>query len=184
MGEAMKRIMIVGQPGSGKSTFARAVAAGFGLPVVHLDHIHWMPGWQERPLAEKISLISAEEANDTWVIEGGLSATYANRLARAEMLIWLDRDWRLRLFRVLRRSWHYRGRARPDLPDGCVEAFGRVTVEFIGFIWRTRHKNRATLAELARQAQEGGKAVVYLASDRAARSWLETEGLVIPEEWQ
>ena len=45
----MKRVMIVGQPGAGKSTIARQIGQRTGLPVVHIDKIHWMPGWVERP---------------------------------------------------------------------------------------------------------------------------------------
>ena len=48
--------MIGGGPGAGKSTLARALGARAGLPVIHIDPIHWMPGWVERPAAEKARL--------------------------------------------------------------------------------------------------------------------------------
>lgn len=41
----MQRVMIIGQPGSGKSTLAREMGKHTGLPVVHIDTIHWQPGW-------------------------------------------------------------------------------------------------------------------------------------------
>ena len=44
---AMKRVAIVGPGGAGKSTFARALSERIGLPVVHLDHHFWKPGWVE-----------------------------------------------------------------------------------------------------------------------------------------
>ncbi len=44
----MQRVMIVGGPGSGKSTLARRLGANTGLPVFHMDHTHWQPGWIER----------------------------------------------------------------------------------------------------------------------------------------
>jgi adenylate kinase family enzyme len=40
----MQRIMIIGRPGSGKSTLARELGRITGLPLVHIDHIHWEPG--------------------------------------------------------------------------------------------------------------------------------------------
>jgi adenylate kinase family enzyme len=40
----MRRIMIVGQPGSGKSWLAGQIGKRLGLPVHHMDHIHWQPG--------------------------------------------------------------------------------------------------------------------------------------------
>ena len=36
----MKRVMIIGQPGAGKSVFARQLGQKTGLPVVHIDKIH------------------------------------------------------------------------------------------------------------------------------------------------
>lgn len=46
----MRRVMIVGHPGSGKSTLARAMGERTGLPVVHIDQIHWRPGWVAQTL--------------------------------------------------------------------------------------------------------------------------------------
>jgi adenylate kinase family enzyme len=52
----MQRVMIVGQPGSGKSTLARKLGQRTGLPVIHIDTIHWQPGWVERSWDEKTRL--------------------------------------------------------------------------------------------------------------------------------
>jgi adenylate kinase family enzyme len=41
----MNRIMIIGQPGSGKNTPAQTLGERAGLPVIHIDKIHWPPGW-------------------------------------------------------------------------------------------------------------------------------------------
>ena len=60
----MQRVMVIGQPGSGKSTFARSLGAATGLPVHHMDHIHWMSGWQERPRAEKLRMVREVEASN------------------------------------------------------------------------------------------------------------------------
>lgn len=83
--------MIVGQPGSGKSSLARALGERTGLPVVHIDKIHWQPGWIERSREEKTRLCREAEAGKRWIFEGGHSLTWPSRLARAEMLVWLDR---------------------------------------------------------------------------------------------
>ncbi len=49
----MQRVMIVGQPGSGKSALARKLGQRTGFPVIHIDTIHWQPGWVERSWDEK-----------------------------------------------------------------------------------------------------------------------------------
>ena len=69
----MRRVLIVGQPGSGKSTFARALGERTGLPVVHIDKIHWQPGWVERSRDEKDRLTREVHARETWIFEGGHS---------------------------------------------------------------------------------------------------------------
>jgi adenylate kinase family enzyme len=68
----MQRIMIIRQPGSGKSRLARQVGARLGLPVHHIDHIHWQSGWIERDRAEKGRMCLAIEAQPAWVFEGGI----------------------------------------------------------------------------------------------------------------
>ncbi|PJF09431.1 AAA family ATPase [Pseudorhodobacter sp. MZDSW-24AT] len=159
----MQRIMIVGQPGSGKSTLARMLGARTGLPVVHIDHIHWMPGWVERPRDEKTRLCHVVEAGEAWIFEGGHSATWNTRLDRAQMLIWLDVPVGRRLMRVLGRSLRWHGRNRPDLPPDCPEGFHRETLPFWRFIWRTRHSARAGLQRLWDRVPDG-KARVRLQS--------------------
>ncbi|MEL7213349.1 MAG: DNA topology modulation protein FlaR [Pseudomonadota bacterium] len=144
----MQRVMIVGQPGSGKSTLARLLGARTGLPIYHMDHIHWKPGWVERPHDEKTAMTREIHRKPRWIFEGGHSATYTDRLAHADTLIWIDIGLSLRVWRVLRRSLIHRGRNRPDLPEGCPEQFNAETLDFLAFIWMSRHIARAKIQAL------------------------------------
>ena len=163
-GRPVNRIMIVGQPGSGKSTLAQALGKATGLPVIHIDRIHWQSGWVERSRAEKTRMCKEAEQGERWIFEGGHSATWASRVARADMLIWIDRPVGLRVWRVLRRSLSSLGRTRPDLADGCPERLGFLP-EFIRYIWVTRNSGSAKIARLALLAPSGCK-VVHLCSDQ------------------
>jgi adenylate kinase family enzyme len=155
--------MIVGQPGSGKSTLAQALGERSGLPVIHIDKIHWKPGWVERSKAEKTRLCIEAEQGERWIFEGGHSATYPSRLARADMLIWVDRPVALRIWRVLRRALLGLGRTRFDMADGCPERLSSLP-EFVGYIWTTRKSGAAKIARLAERAPAGCR-VVRLRSD-------------------
>ncbi len=164
----MKRVMIVGQPGAGKSTLARALGQRIGLPVVHIDCIHWQPGWVERDKASKIALMRAEEERDAWIIEGGLSATWDTRLARADTVIVLEFPTWLRLWRVVKRRIEYAGgQTRPDLPPDCPERFDAA---FLRWIWDTRHSNRLRNRDLI--ARAAPKRTYLLTGPRAVRRFL------------
>lgn len=167
----MKRVMVVGGPGAGKSTFARALGDATGLPVVHIDLIHWQPGWRERSRDEKTRMCLEVEARDAWIFEGGHSATWTNRAARADTLIWLDLPIALRLWRVLKRIWQNRiqGRLRPDLPADCPE---RLDLEFLRYIIVSRRGNRAKAAAL--QHKFPHLDVHRLSTVSAVQTFLET----------
>jgi adenylate kinase family enzyme len=137
--------MVVGGPGSGKTTLALALGRRTGLPVRHMDHVHWQPGWVERDRSEKDRLTRAIHAEPAWIFEGGHSRTYDERAARADTLIWLDLPMGLRIWRVLRRTVRDYGRSRADLPPGCPEKFDP---RFLLFIVSSRQRSRQKIAAL------------------------------------
>ena len=160
--------MIIGQPGSGKSTLARQLGDKTFLPVVHIDHIHWKSGWIERARAEKAEMTLEVIAKPAWIFEGGHSATWPQRLERADTLIWLDLPLGLRFRRVLWRTLKHYGRSRPDLPDGCPEQF---SAEFLAYIWRTRNTSRAMMRALYDGAP-ADKVAYHLTSPAAVRRFV------------
>ncbi|MGY4527149.1 AAA family ATPase [Pseudomonas sp. TE21394] len=170
----MQRVMIIGQPGSGKSTLARKLGERTGLPVVHIDRIHWQPGWVERSREEKTRLCHEVEAGECWIFEGGHSATWNHRLARADMLIWIDRPAPLRFWRVLLRTMLNRGRTRADLPDNCPELLANLPA-FFRFMWRTRTSSREAMKRLVAMAPSGCR-TVCLRSNRDTEVFLASIG--------
>jgi adenylate kinase family enzyme len=170
----MQRVMVVGQPGSGKSTLARKLGQRTGLPVIHIDTIHWQPGWVERSRDEKTHICNEVEARDRWIFEGGHSATWENRMARADLLIWIDRSAPLRFWRVLFRTLLQRGRSRPDLPENCPELLMNLP-EFFRFMWQTKKSAREKMQQLVATAPSTCR-VVYLRSNRDTRVFLASIG--------
>ena len=167
----MKRVMVVGGPGSGKSTLARQLGDITGLPVQHMDMIHWSPGWVERSKPEKIALVSAVERSDAWILEGGLSVTYDNRAARADTLVWLDLPVVLRLFRVFKRRWQYRGgKSRPDLPENCPE---KIDWDFFWWILSTVRAQREKIADAVAKAPH--LTIHHLKSRAEVRAFLDMQ---------
>lgn len=140
-----KRIMIIGQPGSGKSVLARKLGAKLNLPVYHIDHIHWQKGWVERSRREKTKLCTQVQAKETWIFEGGHSSTWTERLNRADTLIWIDLPLTIRLASVLWRELRSLGEARVDMPKGCPASFDKRFLAFLRYMWRSRKSSRAKM---------------------------------------
>ena len=141
----MQRVMIVGGPGSGKTTLAKAMAARVTLPVWHVDQIIWEPNWVERDDAERMRQLYQIQMYERWIIEGNYPPTYRERVARADTLIFLDFPAWQRISRVTWRVARNFGRPRAEMPEGCIERFDRNYLDFLDFIWTTRESTRAQI---------------------------------------
>jgi adenylate kinase family enzyme len=119
----VQRVLIIGPCGAGKSTLAVQLGQRFGLPVFHMDQLNWKPGWVESSKDEIRCKLAAIVATDRWLIDGTYGGTLQDRLPRADMVVYLDFPISLCVRRLLRRIWTYRGRARPDMTEGCPERF-------------------------------------------------------------
>ncbi len=85
-----KRIIVIGNGGAGKSTFARELASITKLPLIHLDKEFWNPGWVTTPKDEWIAKQQAIVLGDSWILDGNYGNTLEIRLARAEIVLFLD----------------------------------------------------------------------------------------------
>ncbi len=140
----MRRVLVVGGPGAGKTTFTCRLAADLQLPVIHLDFHFWRPGWKFPDPQEWREQVTTLADLPEWVMDGNYSTTYDIRMPRADSLIWLDHPRATCMRRILLRILKGYGRTRPDLPDGCPEKFDW---EFIRFVWNFPVKNRPHITE-------------------------------------
>ena len=108
----MKKILIIGCPGSGKSTFARALKEATGLPLIHLDMLYWNA--DKTTVSREVFDARLEEAlsGDGWIIDGNFSRTMEKRLQSCDTVFFLDLPTEVCLESVRRRI----GTKRSDLP--------------------------------------------------------------------
>lgn len=128
----MKKILIVGRPGSGKTTLAVKLANKLNLPLVHLDKIFWKPGWVEVDRTEFDTRLLAELEKDSWIIDGNYGRTIPLRLKYADTVICFEYPKILCIWRVLKRVTKNFGKSRPDMGENCPEKFD---LEFLKFVW-------------------------------------------------
>lgn len=138
----MKRVSIIGSPGSGKSTLARLIAEYADLPIYHLDRLMWRPNWELVDRERQIHIQKEVTAKDEWIIDGNYSATLAIRLDRADVIVFLDFNRFLCIYRAFKRYMIYRNKTRPDMIEGNKE---RLEWEFIQYIWNFPQTNRPAL---------------------------------------
>jgi adenylate kinase family enzyme len=165
----MRRVLVIGSGGAGKSTLATWIAERTGLPLVHLDACYWRAGWVPTPADEWAATVARLTSADAWVMDGNYGGTLDARLAACDTVIFLDFPRLVCLASVVRRWLRYRGRSRPDLTPGCPE---QLSWEFVSWIWSyPRRRRPGILARLG--ALAGEKRVVILRSRREAARWLD-----------
>jgi hypothetical protein len=86
----VRRVVVVGAWGAGKSRLAAASAAALGVPLVEHDPLYWVEDWVPRPTEEFRALAAAATAGEGWVADGNFSAARDIVWGRADTLVWLD----------------------------------------------------------------------------------------------
>jgi len=142
----MKKIVVIGSGGAGKSTFSRRLGLRLGIEVIHLDRLYWKPGWTETPAAEWEDLVRGVIASrDAWIVDGNYSGTLGTRIQASDTIIFLDLPRMLCLWRVVKRAFKYHGITRPDIADGCTE---RIDLAFLKWVWRYPQRSRPKVLAL------------------------------------
>ena len=120
-GAVLNRISIVGSPGAGKSTLARALSEGRGRDWIELDRLYHMPGWTPRDREELRADVAQRLQAPRWVVDGNYRSSVQDLVwAEAETVVWLDLPRRVVLPALLGRSL-WRGALRQELWNGNRE---------------------------------------------------------------
>ena len=99
----MRRVLVVGMSGAGKTTAARRVGAKLGLPFHEMDALALGPNWSQPPgLVDEVKRITAEPA---WIFDSwGYPAVRDIMWQSADTILWLDYPATVVLPRLVRRS--------------------------------------------------------------------------------
>lgn len=150
----MKRVVVFGRGGSGKSTLCRRLAQLTGLPVIELDTIYWDESLRPLTPEEWSRRQSIVVQADEWILDGDLGPYDVTepRLSRADTVIIMDTSLTTCVWRAVRR--------------------GRQRFDFWAWVLRWGRTYRPQiLADVQRYAPAAE--VVRLSNTRAADRWLE-----------
>lgn len=157
-----KRIIILGCPGSGKSTFARALSARTGIPLVHLDNIWWRPDRTHITREEFDLELEALMRGESWILDGDYSRTYELRFKGCDTVIFLDYSEEECVRGVTERL----GRKRTDIPW----AEDTLDPELMEMVINYRRDNRPEVYSLMERYKD--KRIVIFSTRAQAEDWL------------
>jgi len=121
----MKRIVIIGTCGCGKTTLGNHLAKNLDYPVTDLDDLYWLPNWKRRPIEEFESLIKEATKPEKWIICGNQSRFRHLIWPKADTIIFLDLPLHTLLKRVFVRAIK-NIHTKFKFCNGNTESYGRL----------------------------------------------------------
>ena len=165
----MKRVLVLGSSGAGKSTFAKELGSALDIETIHLDSFYWKPNWTPTEPDEWAGTLNRLLARESWVMDGNYPDSLAFRLKYADTAIFLERSRIQSLVRCVGRYLKYRGQSRPELAPGCTE---KIDLDFLRWIWNYPRDVKPRIAQ-ALESQPNVD-VVLLRGDSEARDYLSS----------
>ena len=86
----MKKIIVIGSPGGGKSYFSRKLSKIIEVPVYHMDTIYWHQDKTHIFREELVDTINTIMSKEEWIIDGNYITTMEQRIKCAEIIMYLD----------------------------------------------------------------------------------------------
>lgn len=163
----VKKIIIIGCAGSGKTTLSKAMGQRFMIPLYHLDYYYWKPGWveSEAELFKKTHQMLIDQP--AWIIDGNQMNTLSERMAATEMVIFLDMPTIICLWRIILRwlrNWFR------NVKDGQAT----LTWGLLCYAWRYNRVYRPVILDLIkRYRHDPNKVIFMLRSSRKLRKTFE-----------
>ena len=136
----MKKVIIIGCPGSGKSTFSRKLRSITGLPLFHLDMMYWNEDKTTVTKEVFTKRLKAVMDNSAWIIDGNYLSSMELRIKECDTVFFLDYPKEVCLNGVEKRK----GTKRSDIP--WVE--NNFDEEFITFINNFNMESRPEIIAL------------------------------------
>ena len=139
----MKKIIVIGCPGSGKSYFSKKLSEITNIPKFHLDILFWKENWVKTPRDEFLNkILDIVNNNDSFILDGNYHHTLDFRMNLADTIFFLDMPTKL----CLESERLRRGKPREDLPSYLIEE--GEDEEFVNLITNFQNNQRHLIVEI------------------------------------
>lgn len=149
----MKKVIVIGCPGSGKSTFSRSLAAAIKLPLYPLDMLYWNADRTTVPKTVFLKKLDDILKQEAWIIDGNYGSTMDLRLNACDTVFFLDYPTEICLAGIMER----RGKSRPDIP--WVEK--EIDAEFLTFVQNFALESRPAILALLQKYPDKRKIIFH-----------------------
>lgn len=154
----MKKALVIGCPGSGKSTFSSELSKKTNLPVIHLDVYYWKPGWVSCSNQEFDEILGDLLLREAYIMEGNYSRTIEFRISYADTIYFFDFSRSLCLYRVIKRRFMNHGKTREYMGKDCSE---RIDYNFIKSVWNFRKRQRMQIMNILDKYKQRKNIVIF-----------------------
>lgn len=161
----MKKIIVIGCPGSGKSTFSKQLNKFTGIPLYHLDLLYWNEDRTKLPREVFINELDSIIYKDSWIIDGNYGSTMEKRMAACDTIFFLDYPTDVCISGIMER----RGKTRSDMP--WIEQSDEVDEEFLSWVQDYNTESRPVVMGLLKKYSN--KEIMIFTSRNEANEYLK-----------
>ncbi|MDC0204684.1 hypothetical protein OAJ65_02690 [Flavobacteriales bacterium] len=164
----MKKVLVLGCCGAGKSTFSKKLQSILKLPLIHLDSYYHKPNWVEPQKEEWEKVLKQILRQESFIMDGTYLESLDERIKKSDTIIYLDYSLIKCFFRVIKRVLIDFGKKRSDMAPGCKEEFD---LEFLWWVLTFNNKFRKEIIQKLNSVKNK-KNVSIFKTDKQADNFL------------
>lgn len=165
----INKILILGGPGSGKTTLAKKIGERYNLPTYHIDGIHHLENWKIRDKEERDKIILKITEKPKWVIDGNYKSTLSERVKKCDLIIYLKYPTIIRVKGIFQRYLKGKGKEKAEIP-GCEE---KMSFKFIIHTINWNKKKGNTIEDILNKYPD--KEIKIFRNRRELNNWWRQE---------